>query len=122
MSKIVQAINVMLQCPENISRVIPAVESDPPEYFFLYKEYKWSILYNQDTDDYSLFFYPGKLLLEDIARIEPPDSVPLIRFSSKDIGTKEGYSSFQELYQTIKSKLYRVDEVLSDIIKDKDPF
>ncbi len=123
MSKIVQAINVMLQCPENISTVTPSTAL-PQEFYFLYKDYKWSILYNETADEYNLYFYPGPVPLEDLATLVPPDTdtVASVRFGSKDIGTKEAYSSFQELYQTIKSKLYQVDEVLSDIIKDKEPF
>ena len=124
MSKIVQAINVMLQHPENISNVMVSTQTESAEYFFLYKNYKWSMLYNQSNDIYNLFYYPGQASLEELAALTDPESafVPFIRFGTKDIGTKEAYSTFQELYQSIQSKLYNVDEVLIDIIKDEPEF
>jgi hypothetical protein len=124
MTKIVQAMNAMIQHPENISKVTPTTGGNTLEYFFLYKDYKWSINCSQPEDSYNLFYYPGGESIENLAALEYPDSeqVTYIRFSSKDIGTKEALSTFQELYQTIQARLYRIDVVLEDIIKDEIPF
>ena len=122
MSKIVQAVNAMLQHPENISKVIATAETGTPEYYFLYKNYKWSILYYDTDKSYNLFYYPGDRPIEEVATLEFPESATFITYRSKDIGTKEAIDSFKELYQVIQAKLYHVDEVLDDIINDEVPF
>lgn len=121
MTKIVQAVNAMLQRPERITNV---TESDfTNEYYFLYHDYKWSILFSAEEDRYSLYFYPGDESIQDLASTPPPeaDSIRMIHYSTKELGTKEAYSTFRELYKVIQEKLFNVDKVLEKII-DEDSF
>jgi len=41
-----------------------------------------------------------------------------IRYSSKDLNSKEAYETFSELYRIIEEKVFGVDKALDDIIKD----
>lgn len=116
MSKIVQAINAMISNPNLINNI----HRSGKEYFFLYKnKYRWSISCETlEDDDYLLFFYPGNLPIENLSRLEPDewDNIPLIRYQSSDIGTKEAKSSMAELYNILKERIYGIDEALDDII------
>lgn len=118
MSKIVQAVNAMLSNPKYITDVM----ATDNEYFFLYKEkYKWSV--KSIEDRISLWFYPGNESLQQLMQVTTGsswDTVPMIHYSDKDIGTKEAKATFIELYNLVKEKLYGVDRVLDDIISDLD--
>ena len=117
MSKIVQAVNAMLSNPKLITDVM----ANDHEYFFLYKsKYKWSIK-GVDDSSISLWFYPGSESLQEIMSMSTGmhwESISMVHYSDKDIGTKEARSSFIELYNLVKEKLYGVDDVLDDIISD----
>lgn len=116
MSKVVQAVNAML----SNSKLITDVMVEDAEYFFLYKsKYKWSI--KQVEDQTFLWFYPGSESLQQLRHIALGDdwrSVPMIRYSDKEIGTKEAKQSFVELYNLVKEKVYGIDDALDDIISD----
>ncbi|OEC90736.1 hypothetical protein [Acinetobacter sp. YK3] len=118
MSKIVQAVNAML----SNSKLITDVMVEDNEYFFLYKsKYKWSI--KRIEDEIILWFYPGNESLQQLIHLtlgSDWQSVPMIRYSDKEIGTKEAKLSFVELYNLIKEKVYGVDDALDDIISDLD--
>jgi hypothetical protein len=119
MSKIVRAANVMVSNAEKISNVV----QQRGEFFFLYDgKYKWSIIFNEDENGYRLFYYPGKISINELASMEPMQRESYkdyIFYSTKDLKTREGYETFGELYRTVKEKLFGVDEVLDDIIKDE---
>ncbi|ENV63636.1 hypothetical protein F949_01011 [Acinetobacter junii NIPH 182] len=118
MSKIVQAVNAML----SNSKLITDVMVEDAEYFFLYKsKYKWSI--KRIEDEIILWFYPGSESLQQLIHLtlgSDWQSVPMVRYSDKEIGTKEAKLSFVELYNLIKEKVYGVDDALDDIISDLD--
>ncbi|MBR8507385.1 hypothetical protein SAMN05443026_5852 [Burkholderia orbicola] len=116
MSKIFQAVNSMVFNRNLITNVVKG-ES---EYFFLYKnKYKWSIA--QREDETYLWYYPGSITLEALSRCEQSgdwESVDMVKYSDREIGTKEAIASFSELFVVVKEKLYRIDDVLDDIISD----
>lgn len=116
MSKIVRAVNAML----SNSQYITEVSVNESEYFFLYKaKYKWSIRNGADSS-ISLWFYPGSESLADLINVRDHEweHVPMVHYSDKEIGTKEAKSSFNELYNLIKEKIFGIDSVLDDIISD----
>lgn len=116
MSKIVQAVNSMIAHDDLISNVLKGDH----EYFFLYKnKYKWSIA--QRDGEVSLWYYPGSQNLEALREYEQMgdwEGVDMVRYTDREIGTKEAIASFSELFILIKEKLYRIDDVLNDIISD----
>ena len=115
MSKIVQAVNTMIENPKLITKVIRSGD----ELFFLYKnKYKWSMTKRQGT--YLLWFYPGEETLEQLVSYEVQewDDVAMVTYRDSDIGTREAKSSFSELYQLLQEKVHGVNDVLDDIISD----
>lgn len=121
MSKIVQAVNVMIANKEKITDV----KQLRIELYFLYdKKYKWSIMRDDDTDDYLLYFYQTNLSIAELvtASDEPDFEVDLVCYKAREIGTKEAFSTFRDLFQILKEKVLGVDEVLDDIIGDDVPF
>jgi len=121
MSKIVQAVNVMIANKEKITDV----KQIGTELYFLYdKKYRWSIMRDNDTDDYFLYFYQTNLSIEELAVScqEPDFRVDLVCYKAREIGTKEAFSTFRDLFQILKEKVLGVDEVLDDIIGDDVPF
>lgn len=120
MSKIVQAVNAIISNPNAITKVIKV----GGELYFLYRgKYKWSIAINDE--DTTLCYYPGKESLELLASYEDSDwnDIPIVVYRSFEIGTREAKASFAELYVVLKERLYKVNEVLDDIINDDDlPF
>ncbi|MFY9261491.1 MAG: hypothetical protein WAO71_13400 [Gallionella sp.] len=118
MSKIVQAINVMIANPELITNVL----SGDGEFFFLYKgKYKWGI--TQREQKLFLWFYPGKESLEELESLSHMgawEGVDMVKYVDAEIGTREAIASFSELYTLIKEKRYGVQEMLEDIISDVD--
>lgn len=120
MSKIVQAVNAMITHPELITNVIRGGD-EHEEFFFLYKnKYKWSI--SKRDGDHSLWYYPAEEPLEALASYEGPDwsQIATIMYRDSEIGTKEAKASFSELYTLVKERIYKVNEVLEDIISDSD--
>jgi hypothetical protein len=121
MAKIVQAVNSMITNEKQISEVTQGRH----ELFFLYKnKYAWSINALPEEDDCALYYYPGEWTIRELASFENDDweGVPMVSYRSSEIGTKEGKASFRELAKLIKERLYRVNEVLDDIISDDIPF
>lgn len=118
MSKIIEAINVMISNHENIDQVYQGTYAS--EVFFRYaKKHKWSIL-KSDSGDYYLSYYSGRYDLEEMARW--PDEAwhdfdDMVSYNSKDLGTKEARDSLRELHTLVKEKVFGMDTVLDDIIK-----
>lgn len=119
MSKIIQAVNVMISNPHNIGTIIPTSRD---EYFFTYKgkqaESKWSV--RAFEDEYFLHFYPGDQGLEALAIIDDWTNVPIVTYATQELKTREARESFSELYRVVKQKLYNVDAALEDIIEAGD--
>ena len=93
------------------------------EYYFLYnKKYKWSI--SKPESVYYLHYYPFDITIEEISEIEEWEVYDYVSYNTKELKSQEAEESFLELYQIIKEKIYNVDEVLDEIIKDgeKEPF
>ncbi|KOY02215.1 hypothetical protein [Pseudomonas nunensis] len=116
MSKIVVAVNSMIENSSKLSNIIRGSHSN--EIYFLFdKKHKWSI--NKVTDGYILIYYPGKQALEFYASLEAEEweeHSDYVVYTTKDIGTKEGLESFADLYGVVKEKVYGMDDVLNDII------
>lgn len=121
MSKIVEAVNVMILNPEKITNVIKR-ES---EYYFIYKDkYKWSIN-GLPSGSYTLVYYASDISLDELANFEQENWEhfnDMVIYRCSDIGTKEATQTFRDLYSILNEKVFGVDEVLSDIIKDDIPF
>lgn len=119
MSKIIQAVNSIISNANLIEKVSYGYSN---EIFFVYKnKYKWSIKH-QDDSNYSLWFYKSDLSIDVISHLENEDwdQIAMIHYSTKDLATKEAIASFEELYCIVKEKVFGMDEVLDDIIKDMD--
>ncbi|WP_430387265.1 hypothetical protein [Dyella sp. 20L07] len=126
MSKIVKAVNVMVANPDWIADVIPAGE-ERREFFFLYKEkFKWSIVESSDKKIYYLHYYPSGLPLLALASMEEyewSDFKEIISYSTNDLGGREAFQSFKELYEVVREKAFGMSSVLDEIISDDDlPF
>ncbi len=120
MSRIVSAINSMINNAGKITKVIPS----EGVYYFLYADkYKWSIIKYAD-DSYYLNYFPGELTIEKMAELSDYDwnemNIENVRYSTDDLKAKEAYESFRELFLIVKEKLFGVDQVLDDIIEDDD--
>ena len=123
MSKIVQAVNVMIANPQSIGDVLRGSNG---ELYFTYKQYKWSIRRElAPKENYWIFFYPGEDSIETLASLSDDEwqdaEIPMVSYSSREIGTTEAQQTFAELYGTLKQRVYRLNEVLDDIIGDDFP-
>lgn len=121
MSKIIRTVNTMIQNPDKITNI----RRKKDEYYFLYNEkYKWSIIKSGSV--YYLHYYPFKITIEEISEIEEFEweSYDYVSYNTKELKSREAEESFLELYQILKEKIYNMDEVLDEIIKDgeKEPF
>ena len=119
MSKIIQAVNSMIS---NSHLIDSAMYGHSNELFFVYKnKYKWSIK-QQDDGNYSLWFYPGDVKIQDLVHIEGHEweAIPMIHYSTKELPQREAIESFNELYRIVKEKVFGMDQVLDEIIKDMD--
>lgn len=115
MSKIVQAVNSMIANKEKISNVM----EKKGEFYFLYDEkHRWSIRYDDDLEDYWLYYYKTTASTESLASMENFAGINFIVYRAKIIGTKEAFSTFRDLFQLLQEKVLGIDEVLDDIIGD----
>jgi len=121
MSKIIRTVNTMIQNSGKITNII----RKESEYYFLYNEkYKWSI--SKPESVYYLHYYPFDITIEEISEIEEHEweAYDSVSYNTKELKSREAEESFLELYQILKEKIYNMDEVLDEIIKDgeEDPF
>lgn len=118
MTKIVEAINVMISNQEKIQVAIRGEYE--AEVFFLYDgKHKWSIIRN-DAGEYFLHYYPTNISLEELASMPGEAWIEfnqMVSYNSVSLGTKEAKDSLQELYGIVKEKIFGMDSVLDDIIK-----
>jgi hypothetical protein len=115
-SKIVVALNSMIENSRKITNIVPGSHSSEI-YFIFDRKHKWSI--NKVNDGYILIYYPGKQDLEFYASLEAEEwseYSDYVVYTTKEIGTKEGLESFADLYGVVKEKMYGMDDVLNDII------
>jgi len=115
MSKIITAINKMIENKDAITNVILSEE----EYFFLYKnKIKWSII-EDDDKDITLVLYPdSSSKLDELANTTNWDKVNMVTYNTYDFKTQEANESFNELLQIVKGKVFGVDNLLDEIIGD----
>jgi hypothetical protein len=117
MSKIVRAVNTMITNQEKISNIIKKKKN----YYFLYDDrYKWSIEYWEYKNIYYLRFFSGEQPLESIASmidVEWATFDEMIVYSTEELGTKEAYDTFKDLYMILQERSLGVDKILDDIIK-----
>ena len=118
MNKIIQVINVMISNAQKVTNVIVNKED---EFFFIYnKNHKWSITEDENDGSVSLFLYPDEQIkLEELA-FETDYGVykKFVAFSSDDFKSKELTESFVELMNLVKNKIYGVDDILDEILKE----
>lgn len=112
-SKIIQAINAMAEKSQYITDVTKA---DNGEYYFKFKEYRWSIFYDTDTGNYYIHYYPGSGDIKSVMSIYPDSGI--VSYSNSDFKTQEAYESFRDLHQVVQGKVFGIDGVLDDIIND----
>lgn len=116
MSKVVQAVNAMLSNPEKIT----GVHENDNEYYFEYNgKFKWSIRQGENGS-ILLYFYPGDESFTYLANVHPSEwgEVKMVVYRDSEIGTREARASFAELLKAVQEKLYGVDALLDEIIKD----
>lgn len=115
MSKIVQAVNAMIENQQLITEVIKGADG---ELLFKYLgRHKWAI--SRDAGNYELSYYSSDLSLQEIAEIQPWDREKhcgVVSYTSKEIGTREALASFQELYTVVTEKAFGLADVLDEII------
>lgn len=115
MSKVVIAVNAMIEQRDKIKQVTPG-NVDTEIFFMFDNKHKWSMI--KGDDSYSLIYYPGSATISVLANLEVDEwgEVPMISYRSKEIGTREAKESFKELYDVIKELVYGMDDVFDDII------
>tara|TARA_B100000614_G_scaffold201901_1_gene183247 strand:+ start:2486 stop:2884 length:399 start_codon:yes stop_codon:yes gene_type:complete len=126
MSKIVEAVKVMVSNSNNISNVINLNSY----WFFLYDEkYAWCIesWYYEGENRYMLYFLKaeGNFYVGDareFERLSRKDVKSLIKegnaieYNSSEIGTDEVLQAFRLLFTAVKEKGVGIDKVLDEII------
>ncbi|MDQ5985570.1 MAG: hypothetical protein CSYNP_01282 [Syntrophus sp. SKADARSKE-3] len=124
MSKIVQAVNVMIANKDKISAVKKGAYSTA--YYFVYNsKYVWSIAQYADGDiticnyPVDIFESPESYVMTLFAENEKsnPDCVC---YNTEEYHTREAIESFRELYNLVKEKNLGVDLILDEIIKEGD--
>jgi hypothetical protein len=114
--KIVQVANTMISNKDKISNVI-RVDN---EFYFLYdKKYKWSEI-KTNSDDYIVHFYPmDNIGVEDISEQRDWGNYQdFVTYSTIDLKTREARETFTELYQVLADKLYGIDDIFDNIIRE----
>jgi len=117
MSKIIQAVNSMIANKDKISDV-KWVEDSEFVLFLFNGKYKWAIR-PSGNDDFTLFFFKTDLSIDELADIGSWENEASIRYSAKELGTKEAFVSFRELNQIVQEKVLGIDAALDDIIGKK---
>jgi hypothetical protein len=123
MSKIIQAVNLMISNSENITTIMP-VPNSRDEYYFAYRGKKaesvWSIkkyVDGYDVAQYCLKIYPEVHDLDMLAATITSEDLPVVTYTTDELKTREARESFSDLYRLINEKHYSVDETLDDIIE-----
>lgn len=117
MSKIIQAVNSMIASKDKISNV-RWVEDTEFVLFLFNGKHKWAIR-QLNNDDYTLTYFKTDLSIDELADINSWENEATVRYSAKELGTKEALVSFRELNQIVQEKVLGIDEALDDIIGKK---
>lgn len=118
MSKIVVAMNAMI---EHVDQITNVIEASSKEYYFLYKKkYKWSIKDHEENANVSLYFYPDEEPLEKLSLIGDNDwdEYSVVNYHSSDHRQMESTQTFRTLFSIVSEKAHGMDEILDDIISD----
>ena len=120
MNKIIQVINAMISNSERISNVLVTQSN---EFFFIYNDkHKWSLIEDKKNDKKSiiLFLYPDEeIKLETLAfDTDFSEYKGFVSYRSDDFKSAEAIESFKELLNIVKNKIYGVDEILDEILKE----
>ncbi|MEW8512340.1 MAG: hypothetical protein AB2608_16005 [Candidatus Thiodiazotropha sp.] len=122
MSKLIQAINVMVANESKIGRVTPGKESK--EVFFVYdKKHVWSMA-KQDSG-MKMWYYPSGINnFEHLvnARNDEWEHMQMVYYSEEEFATREAKESVDELYRIVREKQYGMDEVFNDIFSSDETF
>ena len=117
MSKLIQAINVMVANEAKIDRVSSGYENSD-EIFFVYdKKHVWSTL--KQGNQIEMWYYPEmsseyeKLLSFKGHEWEGINIVP---YSDEEFAPREARESVQELCRVIAEKRYGMDGIFADIL------
>ncbi len=118
MSKIIRAVNVMIENSDKITNTRSGQGFQEDAYYFLYdKKYQWSIA--STPDDFILRFY--KSSIGPLPSILAPSS-DTITYRASEFKTREAFETFSSLYLLIKEKSIGVDQVLENIIDEGSDF
>lgn len=123
MSKIVQAMNVMIAHPELIE---DARKGKNGELFFRYKKkYIWGMIRHEDL--HRLFYYPDQQDIKLLASFDSDDwenaEIEMVIYKESDIRTREAKDTFAALFTLLNEKIFGINDVLDDILSDDDiPF
>ena len=122
MSKIVQAVNAMIENPDKIREVM----AFDPEYFFVYDfKYQWSITFT--GEEYLLFYYPNKVTFqmgllspqnprtEAYQNLLTGESLKHVTYRTSELKSREVYETFQDLYILLQEKSLGVDRLSKTI-------
>jgi len=117
MSKIVEAVNKMIENRDKIKEVIPS--QDHTEFYFNYGKYKWSIM--EIKSDYALFLYKDDNLTLDFIANNTDELLQdggfiFVSYRTSEIKTREATESFSELYNIVKDRVFGADDILDSII------
>ena len=118
MSRIVRAVNIMINNRASIQDVMNGPAGNN-EIFFLYAmKHKWSVLKAEGTSSYSLHYYPGTESISELAQMDEQERVihPNYVNYRDEFRSTEGEASIIELFEALKEKMFGMDEVLDDII------
>ena len=122
MSKIVKAINIMIENPEKITNVIKRNN----EFFFKFLDkQKWSINKKKESlnsikNNYAIYYYSTEKTLEELSNLNAGSSsdwsgIDIVFYSTKTIKTREAYESFEQLYTKLNEKIYDIDKIFNEI-------
>ena len=121
MSKIVQAINVMISNADKIHEVYKGTGSFPHELlYFMYGKYQWSIMHDAEEEAYYLNYFKSPLDPDRIREGLRWGEMDAITYKSTDFKAREATESFRDLYTLVSEKLLGIDRVLEDILSDED--
>ena len=117
MSRLISALNVMVEHPKEIT----AVASSEKEYYFLYKgKYVWS-LREDAAEGYWLYFYPNEKSPKRLAEISADDpeawaAIEFVTYKGSDFKSREARETFSSLLLLLKEKASGMEAVFDDIL------
>lgn len=117
MTKFLDAMKTMARNSDKITNVI---RNNNDEIFFLYKQkYCWSMLKTKKDGELYIYYYPNVSDPSQLISITDWEGIAFKTFSAKDFEDNDASAVFEELYTKIDRKIYDMDSVLDDILKDE---